>query len=83
MSTMPSSPIWRPWQLERGLLCRNLGWEILPDELDEKSLVLSQVWEALFVFDSFRLYANDLEQLNDNQLDIIHAVEKLRDAMRK
>jgi len=69
--------------LERAFVCRNIGWKKLPEDLDEASLELKHAAESLFVFEAFRQYAVDLEQLSPSQQDLINAIENMRDTLRK
>jgi len=69
--------------LERALVCRNLDWKKLPQDLDDASLELKHASESLFIFEAFRQYATDLEQLSPGQQDLINAVENMRDTLRK
>ena len=75
--------MWEPYILERAFICRNLGWKLLPEDLDDMSLELKHAVESIFVFESFRQYAIDLEQLSEPQSKMIAAVEDVRDVLRK
>ncbi len=76
-------PVWEPYILERAFICRNLGWKLLPEELDEAGLELKHATESLYVFEAFRQYATDLEQLSEPQQKMIAAVEDMRDVLRR
>ena len=81
--TPDGRPVWEPYILERAFVCQRLNWQLLPDDLDEAGLELKHASESLFVFDTFRQYATDLERLTENQQQVIESVEGLRDLIKR
>jgi hypothetical protein len=73
--------IWQPHILERAFVSRYTGWRVTPDQLDGLDHSLKQGIEALIVFDAFRQYATNLDDLSGPEQEIIKNVEKLRDQL--
>lgn len=81
--TPDGRPLWKPYLLERAFVCRNLGWKLLPKDLDEASLELKHAIESLYVYEAFHQYAVNLEQLSEGQQELIDGVESMRDMLKK
>jgi hypothetical protein len=81
--TPDGRPVWRSYILERAFVCRNTGWRVLPEELDEASLEVKHATESLYVFEAFRQYATDLERLSPDQQKLIDGVERMRELLTK
>ena len=75
--------MWEPYILERAFVCRNLDWKVLPGDLDEASLELKHASESLLVFGAFRQYATDLKGMTEGEQQVVDAIEKMRDVLRK
>ena len=67
--------------MERALICRSLGWKLMPDDLDELGLSLKHATQSLMIFEAFRQYAEDLKGMSTSQQEVVESVEKMRSSI--
>jgi len=71
-----------PSILERALICRQLDWRVLPEDLLDKNIELKKAMNALMIFDAMRIAATDLSKLSPEQQKILLSITEARDSLK-